>query len=94
MSKSILNQRYCYKLNSDYIKRNKDKVVIKDIKNAIKNRFIVGIGDSEGTRMIRNIINSKYTEDYINYIKYRIRQEKYNYDTENKIKFNLDEKII
>ena len=54
MSKNILNQRYCYKINSDYIRRNKGKVEIKNIRAGIKNRFIVGIGDSDSTRNIRD----------------------------------------
>ena len=91
MSKNVLNQRYCYKLNSDYIRRNKDDVIVKDVRSAIKNRFIVGIGDSEGTRMIRSIINSDYTEDYLNYIKYKIKKITYNIDKDNKLKFNIDE---
>ena len=75
MSKNVLNQRYCYKLNSDYIRRSKDNVIIKDIKAAIKNRLIVGIGDSTGTRMIRDIVKSKYNEEYINNIKMEIKLE-------------------
>ena len=55
MSKSVLNQRYCYKINSDYIRRNKGNVEIKNIRKAIKNRFIVGMGDSGSTRNIRDI---------------------------------------
>ena len=47
MSKSVLNQRYCYKINSDYIRRNKGNVEIKNIRKAIKNRFIVGMGRFE-----------------------------------------------
>ena len=75
MGKNVLNQRYCYKLTSDYIKRNKGKVVLKDIKSAIKNRFVVGIGDSDGTRMVREIVKSEYTEEYINDLKAKIRYE-------------------
>ena len=56
MSKSILNQRYCYKINSDYIRRNKGKVEIKNIRKGIKNRFIVEIGDSDSTRNIRDTV--------------------------------------
>ena len=94
MSKSVLNQRYCYKINSDYIRRNKGIIEIKDIRSAIKNRFIVGVGDSTGTRIIRDIIKSKYTEEYIKYIKYRIRKIKNNFDEENKFKFDIEDKII
>lgn len=76
MSKAVLNQRYCYKLESSFIKRNKDNVKLTDIRQAIKNGFIVGIGDSAGTRMIRDIIGSKYNEEYINNIKREIKQTK------------------
>lgn len=89
MGKSILNKRYCYKINSDYIKRNNDNIEIKNIKNAIKNRFIVGIGDSDGTRMIRDIIESEYDENYIRYIKYKISKKENNKD----IDFGLKEEI-
>ena len=74
MGKQTLNQRYCYKINSDYIKRNKGDVKITNIRSAIKNRLIVGIGDSTGTRMIREIIKSPYNEEYIDNIKYKIKQ--------------------
>ena len=73
MGKQTLNQRYCYKINSDYIRRNKDDVKITDIRGAIKNRLIVGIGDSTGTRMIREILGSKYSEEYIDDIKEQIK---------------------
>ena len=73
MGKQTLNQRYCYKINSDYIRRNKDDVKITDIRGAIKNRLIVGIGDSTGTRMIRDILGSKYSEEYIDGIKEQIK---------------------
>lgn len=76
MSKSVLNQRYCYKINSDYIRRNKGNVEIKNIRKAIKNRFIVGMGDSGSTRNIRDIISSKYDEEYIDNIKKEIRSIK------------------
>lgn len=74
MRKSILNQRYCYKINSDYIRRNKGKVEIRDIRLGIKNRFIVGIGDSDSTRNIRDIIASKFDEEYINEIREEIKK--------------------
>ena len=74
MGKQTLAQRYCYKINSDYIKRNKGDVKITNIRSAIKNRLIVGIGDSTGTRMIREIIKSPYNEEYIDNIKYKIKQ--------------------
>ena len=73
MNKQSLSQRYCYKINSDFIKRNKDNVKITNIREAIKNRLIVGIGDSTGTRMIRDIINSPYNEEYILDIKQQIK---------------------
>ena len=73
MGKQTLNQRYCYKINSDYIRRNKDDVKITDIRGAIKNRLIVGIGDSTGTRMIRDILGSKYSEEYIDNVKEQIK---------------------
>ena len=73
MGKQTLNQRYCYKINSDYIRRNKDDVKITDIRGAIKNRLIVGIGDSTGTRMIRDILGSKYSEEYIDDVKEQIK---------------------
>lgn len=66
MSKQLLNQRYCYRLKSDFITRNKDSVKITNIQKAIKQRYIVGIGDSTGTRMIRKILKSEYDENYIN----------------------------
>ena len=74
MSKNILNQRYCYKINSDYIRRNKGKVEIKNIRKGIKNRFIVGIGDSDSTRNIRDIIDSEFDEEYINKIREEIKK--------------------
>ena len=69
MGKQLLNQRYIYKINSSYLKRNKWKIEIKDIQKAIKTRMIVAIGDSCGTRMIRTICNSNATEDKINELK-------------------------
>lgn len=76
MSKQILNQRYTYKITSNYLQRNKWNITINNIPNAIKNRQIVGIGDSTGTRMIREIIRSKYTEDYINNLKLKLENKK------------------
>lgn len=66
MSKQVLNQRYCFRINSNFIDRNKGKIKISNISKAIKQRYIVGIGDSEGTRMIRDILKSDYNEEYIN----------------------------
>ena len=66
MGKQLLNQRYIYKINSSYLKRNKWEIEIKDIQKAIKNRMIVAIGDSCGTRMIRTITDSEATEEKIN----------------------------
>ena len=76
MSKQILNQRYIYKIRSSYINRCKGNVQLadKDIIKHIKNRYIVGYGDSNATRMIRDITKSKYTEDYINNIKNELHE--------------------
>lgn len=76
MSKQVLNQRYCYRINSNFIDRNKGKVKISNISKAIKQRYIVGIGDSEGTRMIRDILNSKYNEEYINNKKRELKSKR------------------
>ena len=76
MSKQILNQRYCYRINSNFIDRNKGKVKISNISKGIKQRYIVGIGDSEGTRMIRNILDSEYNEEYINNKKSELKQKR------------------
>jgi hypothetical protein len=76
MSKQILNQRYCYRINSNFIDRNKGKVKIPNISKGIKQRYIVGIGDSEGTRMIRDILNSEYNEEYINNKKSELKQKR------------------
>lgn len=89
LGKQSLNQRYCYKINSDFIKRNKDEVKITDIRGAIKNRLIVGIGDSTGTRMIREIIGSKYSEEYIDEIKDEIK-----YKTKLFRRDNSDKKVL
>ena len=75
--KQTLNQRYIYKIKSSYIKRCKGKVEFKDkdiIKN-VKNRYIVGYGDSNNTRMIRVLTKSKYDEAYINDIKQQIKNK-------------------
>lgn len=74
MSKQILNQRYVYKIKSDYLQRNKWNIKITNIEKAIKDRYIVGIGDSTGLRKIRDVIDSPYTEDYINNIKDKIKK--------------------
>lgn len=79
MSKQILNQRYCYRINSNFIDRNKGRVKISNISKAIKQRYIVGIGDSEGTRMIRSILNSQYNEEYINSIKNELKNKRREY---------------
>ena len=76
MSKSLLNQRYCYKINSSYIRRHKGKIYVTDIAKGIKNRFIVGVGDSDGSRIIREIIESENNEEYINKIKTSIEEIK------------------
>ena len=94
MSKSILNQRYCYKINSDYIRRNKGKVEIKNIRKGIKNRFIVGIGDSDSTRNIRDIIDSEFNEEYINKIREEIKKIRRSLDKsedKNKLRLRLKE---
>lgn len=94
MSKNILNQRYCYKINSDYIRRNKGKVEIKNIRAGIKNRFIVGIGDSDSTRNIRDIINSEFDEEYINKIREEIKKIRRSLDKsedKNKLRLRLKE---
>lgn len=75
MSKQILNQRYCYKLTSDFINRNKGIVKINNINTAIKQRYIIGLGDSTGTRMIRTLTNSKYDEKYINELKSKLKED-------------------
>lgn len=75
MSKQILNQRYCYKLNSSYIHRHKGDIKITNINTAIKQRYIIGLGDSTGTRMIRRLINSKYDEEYINNLKQELKNK-------------------
>ena len=75
MSKSLLNQRYCYKINSSYIRRHNGNISIKDIGLGIKNRFIVGLGDGTGTRISRAIINSPYNEEYINSLKSQLKEE-------------------
>ena len=76
MSKQILNQRYIYKIRSSYINRCKGNVQLadKDIIKHIKNRYIVGYGDSNATRMIRDITKSEYTEEYINNIKNELHE--------------------
>lgn len=77
MSKhKVLNTRYIYKINSALIERNKGCVNIDDIQLAIKNRYIVGIGDSTGLRMIREITGSPYNEEYIDNIKNIIKNIK------------------
>ena len=94
MSKNILNQRYCYKINSDYIRRNKGKVEIKNIRAGIKNRFIVGIGDSDSTRNIRDIIDSEFDEEYINKIREEIKKIRRSLDKsedKNKLRLRLKE---
>lgn len=94
MSKNILNQRYCYKINSDYIRRNKGKVEIKNIRKGIKNRFIVGIGDSDSTRNIRDIIDSEFDEEYINKIREEIKKIRRSLDKsedKNKLRLRLKE---
>ena len=70
MSKQLLNQRYIYKIKSDFLKRNNNKVKFKpnDIQKNIKQRYIVGIGDSTGLRITRNIINKKVTIDNEEYL--------------------------
>jgi hypothetical protein len=47
-----------------------------DITKDFKNRYIVGIGDSTGLRMIRKMTNSEYTEEYINNIKDSMKELK------------------
>lgn len=93
MGKQLLNQRYIYKINSSYLKRNKWEIEIKDIQKAIKNRMIVAIGDSCGTRMIRTITDSEATEEKINDIKDSIlddmellKDDPYNKNIKNDIK--------
>lgn len=76
MSKQILNQRYTYKITSNFLQRNKWDIKIDNIPNAIKNRQIVSIGDSTGTRMIREIVGSNYTEEYINNLKHKLKMKK------------------
>lgn len=73
MSKALLNQRFIYKINSSHLKRNKWDLEINDISSAIKNRFIISIGDSNGLRIIRKIDKSIYTEEYLNKIKSEIK---------------------
>lgn len=82
MGKSLLNKRYCYKINSSYIRRHKGDIYIKNIKKGIKNRFIVGIGDGTGTRMIRDITESQYDEEYINDLKNSIKEEQKKFNEE------------
>lgn len=82
--KQILNQRYIYKINSSYLNRKKWNVEFKDIKLAIKNRFIVGVGDSNGLRMIRELKGTNETcgENSINILKDDIKvKRKKNEDT-------------
>lgn len=72
----VLNTRYIYKINSAIIERSKGHVKIDNIQVATKNRLIVGIGDSTGLRMIREITGSKYDEKYIDNIKKTIKEIK------------------
>ena len=83
MSKQILNQRYTYKINSSYLQRHKWNIEIKDIRNAIKNRFIVGTDDSTGTRIIRELTDKEnvHSEEYINEIKLKKKRLNRSKDT-------------
>lgn len=85
--KQILSQRYIYKLNSSFLLRNKWSVRLTDINDGIKNRFITGLSDSGALRIIRDIINSPYTEEYIKDVKDNLFKTKKNKD-------NLPSKLL
>ena len=76
--KQILNQRYTYKIKSSYLERNKWNIKIKDKGQAIKDRFLVGVNDSQGFRFIRELTNTEYikSENKINEIKRKIKNNK------------------
>ena len=95
MSKQILNQRYCYRLNSNFIARSKGKVKTPSINTAIKQRYIVGIGDSNGTRICRKLLNNKCDEDYINNLKNElyIYQKEYIKNPNKELKKNIYNKL-
>lgn len=71
--KQISNQRMIFKITSSFIKRNKYKLNISDLNSSLKNRFLVSIGDSNGLRIIRNIKQSPYTNEYINNVKKELK---------------------
>lgn len=93
--KQILNQRYCYRINSNFIERNKGEVNIKNISKGIKQRYIVGIGDSNGTRMLRDVLNSPYDEEFINKKKKELKETifKCRDEKDDKVKKELREQI-
>ena len=84
MSGNILNQRYVYKIKSDYIDRNGGKLEFKDMSNAIKNRYIVSLGSSTGIRIIEKMINTNDKEKKINAIKREIKSLKRTKDLDKK----------
>ena len=104
MGKQINNQRYIYRLQANYIKRNKGKIKLdpKKIRNNIKQRYIVGIGESTGLYLGRLYKNEYYTlkdntkvifgsEEHINELNDDLKQIKLkkvneNYTESNKLK--------
>ena len=55
ISKMFLNQRYVYKIDASYLAKHKWNINLKDIRQCVKNKYIVSVGDSTGFRMIRSI---------------------------------------
>lgn len=69
MSKQLNNQRYIFRIEAGRININKDnyKFNPKYIKRDIKDRIIVGIGESTGLKMVRDILNRKEIIEDIEY---------------------------
>lgn len=74
MSKSLLNQRYIYKLSSKYLAKNKYTVELSSVANCIKDRFAVSWGNSQAIRFIEEITNRTDSEYKIVKIKEDIKR--------------------
>ena len=93
----FLNQRYVYKIDASYLAKHKWNINLKDIRQCVKNKYIVSVGDSTGFRMIRSIEDKKNyrCEERINDIKEKIKKLKKDLNNrENKIEYKRLIKLL
>jgi hypothetical protein len=75
MAKQQTSLQYIYKINSSRLKRNKWNLKLS-IDEARKNNELIPLADSQALRFVRDITNTKFSEDEVQKIKSEIKRLK------------------